>query len=221
MSHLLHRTAQMYCLICCTGLSIVSPPWLLRSLAQGTPDRCLHMSLDASRHLPPSVQPRQVPGSSLAPSADGAAFPQDLADRQSRQTFVQQLQDQEVHQQWGKSTAPDCTLRTAPASVCAAVLCKCSMCHTSPVAMPTAMSQLSVLTITHLYTHVSFCLCLFGELAGRLIVSLCLGITYNPFSSLCTSSEAYSAGMYTLHMVSVSQGWRSKHYRRLRPCWMR
>ncbi|KAL0052588.1 hypothetical protein WJX82_004383 [Trebouxia sp. C0006] len=83
------------------GLSIVSPPWLLRSLAQGTPDRCLHMSLDASRHLPPSVQPRQVPGSSLAPSADGAAFPQDLADRQSRQTFVQQLQDQEVHQQWG------------------------------------------------------------------------------------------------------------------------
>ncbi|DBA82718.1 TPA: hypothetical protein ACH3X1_006950 [Trebouxia sp. C0004] len=83
------------------GLSIVSPAWLLRSLAQGTPDRCLHMSLDASRHLPPSVKSRQAQGSSLAPSADGVAFPQDLADRQARQTFVQQLQDQEVHQQWG------------------------------------------------------------------------------------------------------------------------
>ncbi|KAL0037338.1 hypothetical protein WJX79_002876 [Trebouxia sp. C0005] len=83
------------------GLSIVSPPWLLRSLAQGTPDRCLHMSLDASRHLPPSVQSRQAPGSSLAPSANSVAFPQDLADRQARQSFVQQLQDQEVHHQWG------------------------------------------------------------------------------------------------------------------------
>ena len=118
---LLHTTAQTYCLICCTGLSIVSPPWLLRSLAQGTPDRCLHMSLDASRHLPPSVQSRKAPGSSLAPSANGVAFPQDLADRQARQTFVQQLQDQEVHQQWGKSSTFDC--RLGGTCIC---LCCCS-----------------------------------------------------------------------------------------------
>lgn len=85
----------------------MSPPWLLRSLAQGTPDRCLHMSLDASRHLPPSVQPasansRQAERSIPALPADGAAFPEDFSDRQARQTFVEQLQNQEVHQQWGQ-----------------------------------------------------------------------------------------------------------------------
>ncbi len=137
----LYTTAHIYYLLIFTGLSIVSPPWLLRSLAQGTPDRCLHMSLDASRHLPPSVQSRQAPGSSPAPFADGAAFPQDLADRQARQTFVQQLQDQEVHQQWG--IAPDCRLGTAPVSVCAAVLDKCCLSHASPVAMPTAICHIS------------------------------------------------------------------------------
>ena len=94
---------------CTTGLSIVSPPWLLRSLAQGTPDPCLHMSLDASRHLPASAlcsspvstQPAwHNPGSSLH-STD---VPQDMSDRQARQSFVQQLQDQEALQQWGETS---------------------------------------------------------------------------------------------------------------------
>ena len=114
------------------------------------------MSLDASRHLPPSVQRRQAPGSSLAPSADGVAFPQDFADREARQTFVQQLQDQEVHQQWGKSTALDCRLGTAPASVCAAVLCRCSLCHTSPVDTLTAISN-AVLVIISMSTCIHMC----------------------------------------------------------------
>ena len=38
---------------------------------------------------------------------------------------------------------------------------------------------------------------------------------------LFSASEPYSAGMHVLHMVRVSQVWRNKHYRRLRPCWMR
>ena len=114
------------------------------------------MSLDASRHLPPSVQSRHAPGSSLAPSADGVAFPQDLADREARQTFVQQLQDQEVHQPWGKSTALDCGLGTAPASVCAAVLCRFSLCHTSPVDTLTAISN-AVLVIISMSTFIHMC----------------------------------------------------------------
>ena len=152
---LLHTTAQTYCLICCTGLSIVSPPWLLRSLAQGTPDRCLHMSLDASRHLPPSVQSRKAPGSSLAPPADGVAFPQDLADRQARQTFVQQLQDQEVHQQWGKSTAPDCSLKTVPAPVCAAVSAD-ALCATL-FDLLRQQSQAMLVSVSSACPHVHMC----------------------------------------------------------------
>ncbi len=237
---LLQTTAQIYHLLCCTGLSIVSPPWLLRSLAQGTPDRCLHMSLDASRHLPPSVQHRQAQGSSLTPSADGVAFPQDLTDRQARQTFVQQLQDQEVHQQWGKSTAPDCRLDTVPASVCAAVLCSCSSFHPFPVAAPIFTSLaghhqhvhmcicVREPNVCHHHIYIFVCICVQGlvlcwvrELAGRLTLLLSLSITETSGFAVCAPSEAYSAGMQILHMVGVSQGWRNKHYRRLRPCWMR
>lgn len=88
----------------------MSPPWLLRSLAQGTPDRCLHMSLDASRHLPPSTSPhsQEAARTSSAPCTSGMAFPQDFADKQARQTFVQQLQHQETHQQWGEYTRMRC-----------------------------------------------------------------------------------------------------------------
>lgn len=35
------------------GLSIISPQWVVRSLQLGCQQRCLHMSLDASRQLPP------------------------------------------------------------------------------------------------------------------------------------------------------------------------
>ena len=87
----------------------MSPPWLLRSLAQGTPDRCLHMSLDASRHLPASAQamsapPQQVSRPDLAAS-DCLAFPDhSLADREARQSFVQQLKHTDALQPWGKLT---------------------------------------------------------------------------------------------------------------------
>lgn len=39
------------------------------------------------------------PGSFL----HGANLPQDLSDRQARQSFVQQMQDQEALQQWGEA----------------------------------------------------------------------------------------------------------------------
>ncbi|KAK9811392.1 hypothetical protein WJX72_003160 [[Myrmecia] bisecta] len=47
------------------GISIVSPQWILRSLEQGSQQRCFQMSLDALRRLP---------GSSTAPSAHPAGI---------------------------------------------------------------------------------------------------------------------------------------------------
>lgn len=69
------------------------------------------MSLDASRHLPNSVRAAS-PASAEQPAwpwndpgclPPGAHLPQDLSDRQARQSFVQQMQDQEALQHWGKT----------------------------------------------------------------------------------------------------------------------
>ena len=127
---LVHMTDYTRCM-CATGLSIVSPPWLLRSLAQGTPDRCLHMSLDASRHLPTPAQPTSPasgdqhawsnPGSSL----HSASLLQDLSDRQTRERFVQQLQEREALQQWGETPLP----APLPAPACLSV----SVCLPAPL----------------------------------------------------------------------------------------
>ncbi len=85
------------------------------------------------------------------------------------------------------------------------------------------MSQLFVITMS---TSVYICVCMVLFFAGlracRQTHNAILCRHYRKPSFLFRSaSEAYSAGMHILHMVGVSQVWRNKHYRRLRPCWMR
>lgn len=70
------------------------------------------MSLDASRHLPtpaqaaPSASADQPAWNDPGSLLHGASVPQELTDRQSRQSFVQQLQEREALQQWGETPLP-------------------------------------------------------------------------------------------------------------------
>lgn len=95
--------------LACAGLSIVSPAWLLRSLSLGTPQRCMHLSMDASKHLP-------TPGPAVNPSGHDSTCKTDLAcdltNRQARCNLVQQLHGMQSRCQEGESPEQAAMART-------------------------------------------------------------------------------------------------------------
>ena len=107
----------------CTGVNVVSPQWVLRSAKQGSLQKLVAMSLDASRRLPAdeSAQHSRAAAGTAGGERQGACGAAPSAevgpDRASREALLVRLLNEKVQYIKRRSCTLSLTLLTVIASL--------------------------------------------------------------------------------------------------------